>query len=54
MKPKSKKRRLATDIKKMGRKARQGLDPNDRTYDTKSVKRLRRLAPEEIQELMDE
>lgn len=36
------------------KKSKNGFDPNDRCYDRKFEEKLKRMKPEEIQELMDD
>ena len=35
------------------KKSKNGFDPNDRSYDRKLEEKLKRMKPEEIQELLD-
>ena len=56
MLPKRKKSRLAADLSRFvqqyARKAQKAWDPNDRTYDRKLEEKMKRLAPEDLSDLL--
>ena len=41
-------------VKEYGRKAQRGLEPNDRQYDRKVEKLIKRMDPKELSELLNE
>jgi len=41
-------------VKKYARKAARGIDPNDRSYDRKVQKRIRKMKAEDVDKLMRE
>ena len=45
---------LARFVQQYARKARAGLDPNDRSYDRDVEARIKRMAPEELDRLLRE
>lgn len=55
MKSREKKQRLADAaahyLREVGRKARKGVDPNDRGHDRKLEQKLKRMSPEEVDAL---
>jgi hypothetical protein len=55
MKAREKKQRLADAaahyLREVGRKARNGVDPNDRKHDRKLEQKLKRMPPEQVDEL---
>lgn len=46
--------RIARFMQQYGRKARKGLDPNDRTYDREIEKLVKRMDPEELDRILRE
>jgi hypothetical protein len=44
---------LARFVQEYGRKAQKGTEPNDRRYDRKTEDRLKRLAPQQLSDLLD-
>ncbi len=55
---KKKKERLKSNIgqfvKEYGRKAQRGVEPNDRQYDRKVEKLIKRMNPQELSKLLNE
>ena len=55
MKAREKKQRLADAaahyLREVGHKAQKGVDPNDRGHDRKLEQRLKRMSPEEVDQL---
>jgi len=43
---------VADHVRKAGRKAQKGVEPNDRKYENSFQKSLRRMRPEELDALM--
>jgi hypothetical protein len=41
-------------VKEYGRKAQRGVEPNDRQYDRKIEKLIKRMDPQELSELLNE
>jgi hypothetical protein len=39
-------------VKQYGRKAQKGIEPNDRTYDRKVEETVKRMKPEQLDELL--
>lgn len=46
--------KMADFMKKYGRKAHKGWDPNDRQYDLDFAKAIRRMSPEELDRLLND
>jgi hypothetical protein len=44
--------KLGRFVQQYGRKAHKGHDPNDRSYDPKLEQKMKRMAPEELSELL--
>jgi hypothetical protein len=43
---------LGRVVQQYGRKATKGCDPNDRSYDRKLEKKIKRLSPEDLSDLL--
>ncbi len=48
------KNNIAQFVKEYGRKAQRGVEPNDRQYDRKVEKLIKRMDPKELSELLNE
>jgi hypothetical protein len=46
--------KLGPFLQQYGQKAEPGRDPNDRAYSRNVERKIKRLSPEKLQELMDE